>query len=49
MDILATSALVKVNGGALSSILKIGLFGITAAGVFIASVIYGYIHPNKCN
>ncbi len=49
MDILESKNLVSINGGALSTVLKIGLFGISAAGVFIASVIYGYIHPNKCN
>ncbi len=49
MDILEKSTLVKVNGGALSAVLKMGLLGVAAAGVFIASVIYGYIHPNKCN
>ena len=49
MDILTESTLLKINGGALGTVLKIGLYGLAAAGVFIASVIYGYIHPNKCN
>ncbi len=49
MQVLSQRDLVTVNGGAIASIVKIGLLGIAGAAVFVASVIYGYIHPNKCN
>ena len=49
MKILEVNELMSADGGSFINALKIGLFGISAAGVFIASVIYGYIHPNKCN
>ena len=37
--------LININGGAS----KLAIFGSIAAGlVFLASIIYGFIHPNKC-
>jgi len=44
---LENKELAEIQGG-LSKILKYGLFGLLALGTFVASVVYGYIHPEKC-
>jgi len=49
MEILEKQELLSINGGGILSIIKSGIIGLAAAGVFIASVIYGYIHPNSCS
>lgn len=45
MQKLNDNELLAVNGG----IAKTVIGGIFMGVVFIASVIYGYINPNKCN
>ena len=45
---LENNDLLLINGGGLYNVLKSGLVGLVAAGVFVASIIYGYIHPEKC-
>ena len=47
MEIIERQELINVHGG-ISNVIKYGLWGILAGCVFIASVIYGYIHPEKC-
>ncbi len=47
MQNLDNNTLLQVNGGG-NTLYIIGL-GIAAAVTFVASVIYGYINPNKCN
>jgi len=49
MRTLDNNELLLINGGGILSFLKSASVGLVAAGVFIASVIYGYIHPNGCN
>lgn len=44
MEKLNNQELTNINGGISKTILG----GIALGAVFIASVIYGYIHPNKC-
>jgi len=44
---LENQELMQIQGG-ISRLIKYGLCGLIAAGVFVASVIYGYIHPEKC-
>ena len=44
MENLNELELTKINGGLSGTV-----WGFIAVGVvFIASIIYGYIHPNKC-
>lgn len=45
MELLSTQELTNINGG----ISKTLLGGILIGVIFVASVIYGYINPNKCN
>lgn len=45
MRSLSTKELTTINGGIAKTIIG----GVLVGVVFIASVIYGYIHPNKCN
>lgn len=45
MKNLLNEELLKVEGGAFSKWL---LAGIGAGVVFLCSVLYGFIHPNKC-
>lgn len=47
MECLENKELMEIHGG-FSKLLRYGIYGLFAAGVFIASVIYGYIHPEKC-
>ncbi len=47
MNNLTKEDLMTVNGGS-TALYIIGL-GLAAVGTFVASVIYGYIYPNKCN
>ncbi len=43
MQIIKDYELKNINGGSSA------VWGILAIGItFIASIIYGYIHPNKC-
>lgn len=44
MEKLSNQELNNINGGISHNIIG----GIILGAVFIASVIYGYIHPNKC-
>lgn len=45
MQKLSDNELLAINGG----IAKTVIGGIIMGVVFVASVIYGYINPNKCN
>lgn len=45
MNTLNTNELLNITGGGISKWL---LTGIGAGIVFIASIIYGFVHPNKC-
>lgn len=45
MKNLSNEELLAVNGGIAKSLVG----GLIMGVVFVASVIYGYIHPNKCN
>ena len=47
MQNINNQELQNINGGS-GLIYAIGL-GLAALGTFVASVIYGYINPNKCN
>lgn len=47
METLDNKMLIEVHGG-ISKVLKYGIMGIIAGCVFLASIIYGYIHPEKC-
>ena len=49
MEKLDNLELLSINGGGILSFLKSGVIGLVVAGVFIASAIYGYIHPNSCS
>ena len=48
MKKMSNEELFKVNGGAFGFLKVLGI-GLVALGTFVASVIYGYINPNKCN
>lgn len=45
MNELQKEELLSINGGVAKNIIG----GIIMGVVFLASVVYGYIHPNKCN
>ena len=45
MQMLNDKELLEINGGVSSALIG----GIIIGVVFVASVIYGYINPNKCN
>ena len=49
MTTLTNYELQNINGGISASLIKAVGVGLAALGTFVASVIYGYIHPNKCN
>ncbi len=49
MTYLDNLELNQINGGISMSVIKVVGAGLAALGTFVASVIYGYIHPNKCN
>lgn len=42
---ISNTELMAIEGGISKTIIG----GILTGIVFVASVIYGYIHPNKCN
>ncbi len=46
MHTLTNNEMLEINGGGFWTALGVGII---TAGVFIASVIYGYINPNSCN
>ncbi len=48
MHSLTNMELEQINGGISMSLIKAVGVGLAALGTFVASVIYGYIHPNKC-
>ncbi len=45
MRSLSEQELNTINGGIAKTIIG----GVIVGVVFLASVVYGYIHPNKCN
>ena len=45
MESLNNNELLNINGG----ISKFVLGGIAIGVIFVASIIYGYVNPNKCN
>lgn len=47
MNKLSNNELKQIDGGGWTALKILGL-GIAAGVTFIASVIYGYIHPEKC-
>ena len=47
-NILNSQDLINVNGGA-AKIAQSLFLGIIGACVFVASIIYGYIHPKACS
>ncbi len=47
MQIINTAELQQIEGGGWTVLKFLGL-GIAAGVTFIASVVYGYFHPEKC-
>lgn len=47
MKIITNEKLTNISGGGWSVLKFLGL-GIAAGVTFIASVVYGYFHPEKC-
>lgn len=47
MQIVEKNELIKIEGGGWSVLKYLGL-GIAAGVTFLASVVYGYFHPEKC-
>jgi len=47
MRIMASNELSNIQGGGWTVLKFLGL-GIAAGVTFIASVVYGYFHPEKC-
>ncbi len=48
MKTLNRDDLTNINGGISLTALKYIGVGLAAVGTFIASVVYGYLHPNAC-